>query len=215
MPCVSHASYATVLACSQVNMDYLRAMNSIALTAQVKRARAARGAARDPAMELLSQLVLPGEQPPRTSSNNNSSNNTAAAAPAHGGSSSTTGAKQAWPEHPTAGTTTASSRAVAAAAAAGGGLQPAVRGTVAIGFHAFDERVSEFCFSSFLTRAEIVKIIVAVRGECQRVGALRLFHTAPKTVRLEEFAAAQAQATLVSATAAAATCCCIACVLPL
>jgi hypothetical protein len=195
-------------------MDYLRAMNSIALTAQVKRARAARGAARDPAMELLSQLVLPGEQPARNSSNNNNNNTAAAAAPAHGGSSSTTGAKQAWPEHPTAGATTASSRAAAVAAAAGG-LQPAVRrGTVAIGFHAFDERVSEFCFSSFLTRAEIVKIIVAVRGECQRVGALRLFHTAPKTVRLEEFAAAQAQATLVSVSAtASATCCCIACVL--
>jgi hypothetical protein len=185
-------------------MDYLRAMNSIALTAQVKRARAARGAARDPAMELLSQLVLPDEQPVRNSSNNNN-NNTAAAAPAHGGSnSSTVSVKQAWPEHPTAGTTAASSRAVAAGAAAAGGPQPAVRrGTVAIGFHAFDERVSEFCFSSFLTRAEIVKIIVAVRGECQRVGALRLFHTAPKTVRLEEFAAAQAQATLVSAGATA------------
>jgi hypothetical protein len=179
-------------------MDYLRAMNSIALTAQVKRARAARGAARDPAMELLSQLVLPGEQPPRT--NNNSNNNTAvAAAPAHGGStssSSSSAAKQAWPEHPSASATANSSRAAVA-----GGLQPALRGTVAIGFHSFDERVSEFCFSSFLTRAEIVKIIVGVRGECQRVGALRLFHTAPKTVRLEEFAAAQAQATLVSATA--------------
>ena len=35
------------------------------------------------------------------------------------------------------------------------------------------KQVNQFCFASFLTRAEIVRIIVAVRGEGAKVGALR------------------------------------------
>lgn len=40
---------------------------------------------------------------------------------------------------------------------------PPMQGTVYIGFEDFQERSRDFCFSSFLTKPEIIKIIVQVR----------------------------------------------------
>lgn len=37
-----------------------------------------------------------------------------------------------------------------------------MQGTVYIGFEDFQERSRDFCFSSFLTKPEIIKIIVQV-----------------------------------------------------
>eukprot|EP00752_Nemacystus_decipiens_P010663 g9495.t1 len=66
-------------------------------------------------------------------------------------------------------------------------------GTVFIGFDEFQERSRDFCFSSFLTKPEIIKIIVQVRSECLRVLDLSLFHTIPKAVHLEDFVSLQNQ----------------------
>ncbi|CAM9225721.1 unnamed protein product, partial [Ectocarpus sp. 4 AP-2014] len=68
-------------------------------------------------------------------------------------------------------------------------------GTVYIGFEDFQERSRDFCFSSFLTKPEIIKIIVQIRSECRRVLDLSLFHMVPKSVHLEDFVSLQNQAT--------------------
>ncbi|CAM9544257.1 unnamed protein product [Chrysoparadoxa australica] len=53
----------------------------------------------------------------------------------------------------------------------------------------------QFCFSSFLTKPEIIRIIVQLQAERLRVLSLSLFHAVSKSVRQEEFVALQAQAT--------------------
>jgi dynein heavy chain len=119
----------------EVNIDYLRAMNGLALRAQSDSASMSRGSSRDPTLDVLADLPTP----PRP------------------------GAKREWN----------TSRAPP--------------------FPEFGERAGDFAFNCFLTMPEIIRIMIAVRTEGLRVGSLRLLQTIPKTMRLEEFIAAQVQ----------------------
>ncbi|KAG5178896.1 hypothetical protein JKP88DRAFT_280807 [Tribonema minus] len=244
-----------VRAAAQVNLDYLRAMNGLALAHAVRRARALRGPARDPAAAMLAELVLPSDLQPSAAPPH------AAALPLlRGGDAAAAAAAAAAYDERAGEFRFASSLArpasfasfltrresfasfltgpwavriiVAARSKFASFLTPpevariivVARGeclrmaALRLTMHETslysdtylkctlwlpDSTTLDSCscrFASFLTRPEVVRIIVAARGECLRMAALRLYHTTPKSVRLEEFAAAQAQATQAQAT---------------
>ena len=54
---------------------------------------------------------------------------------------------------------------------------------------------SEFLFNSFLTKPEIIKIIVQVKAECLKVVQMTFFTFSPKTETLEGFQNLQSAAT--------------------
>ena len=61
---------------------------------------------------------------------------------------------------------------------------------------AFRERFSEFLFNSFLTKPEIIKVIVQVKAECLKVYPEKSFFSfVTKTVRSDEFQQQQKMAT--------------------
>ena len=60
---------------------------------------------------------------------------------------------------------------------------------------AFRERFSEFLFNSFLTKPEIIKVIVQVKAECLKVLQTSFFSFGTKTVRWDEFQQQQKMAT--------------------
>jgi len=68
---------------------------------------------------------------------------------------------------------------------------PRKMGCLEIGFEEYAERVADFSFNSFLTKSEIIKVIVQIKKECLKVLQTNLLNIIPKSVKLEEFTALQ------------------------
>ncbi|XP_013988847.1 dynein axonemal heavy chain 1 isoform X2 [Salmo salar] len=67
-------------------------------------------------------------------------------------------------------------------------------GFVSVPTYPFEKNRAAFAFNSLLTKPEVISALSKVRGECNRVAAMSLFHvTFTKSLRLEEFELTQSQ----------------------
>uniref|UniRef100_A0AAZ3Q3C2 Dynein heavy chain 1, axonemal n=1 Tax=Oncorhynchus tshawytscha TaxID=74940 RepID=A0AAZ3Q3C2_ONCTS len=67
-------------------------------------------------------------------------------------------------------------------------------GFVSVPTYPFEKNRAAFAFNSLLTKPEVISALSNVRGECNRVAAMSLFHiTFTKSLRLEEFELTQSQ----------------------
>ena len=69
------------------------------------------------------------------------------------------------------------------------------RGLLEVPATSFEEKVHGFKFNSFLTKPELIKVIVALRSECLKLLQLSFYSIITKCVRLEEFINIQGQMT--------------------
>ncbi|XP_073447685.1 dynein axonemal heavy chain 1 [Aquarana catesbeiana] len=68
------------------------------------------------------------------------------------------------------------------------------KGLIYVPDYAYTKNRKAFTFTTLLTRSEVITSLCKVRGECNRVSTLSLFHfTLTKCVRLEEFEQTQSQ----------------------
>jgi dynein heavy chain, axonemal len=76
---------------------------------------------------------------------------------------------------------------------------PVARGLYEVPATGYGEKAHGFSFNSFLTKLELIKIIVSLRAECLKVLTLNFFSIITKSVRLEEFTNLQTLATAATA----------------
>ena len=160
----------TSLVINEVNLDYMRTLNKIVLAAT--HARHANS------NEMLAGREMP--PPPAPAGK--------AAQPAHGASRGTVSSsrRQRRPcprPRPSArrATRTLSGAAAAASADAKARTPRSSAGTN------FQDVFKEFMFNSFLTKPEIIKIVVNVRTECLKMLQLGFFAQIGKSVRVDEY----------------------------
>lgn len=74
------------------------------------------------------------------------------------------------------------------------------RGTLELLSTSFQEKSRSYYFNSFLTKLELIKVLVQLRQECLKALQMNFFATVTKSVRLEEFVNLQSSTTAATST---------------